>query len=182
MRYDIFIIIDFEKEQYAQYISKVGKTMIRIMFVCHGNICRSPMAEFIMKKIVSDAGVKDNFIICSSATSTEEIYNGTGNPVYPPAREELEKHGILCDGKFAVQLKKSDYKKYDYFIGMDSANMKNMRRILDNDPCEKIYKLLTFAGRLDDVADPWYNGDFATTYNDIEEGCIAFFKHLTEEI
>ncbi|MGN1085876.1 MAG: low molecular weight protein-tyrosine-phosphatase [Porcipelethomonas sp.] len=153
--------------------------MIRIMFVCHGNICRSPMAEFIMKKLVRDSGLQDEFFISSSATSTEEIWNGRGNPVYPPAKAELKKHGISCEGKSAVQLKKSDYEKYDYFVGMDSANIRNMRRILGNDKDEKIYKLLGFAGRSDDVADPWYSGDFVTTYRDIHEGCNALLKHLT---
>lgn len=153
--------------------------MIRIMFVCHGNICRSPMAEFIMKKLVRDSGLQDEFFISSSATSTEEIWNGRGNPVYPPAKAELKKHGISCEGKSAVQLKKSDYEKYDYFVGMDSANIRNMRRILGNDEDEKIYKLLGFAGRSDDVADPWYSGDFVTTYRDIYEGCNALLKHLT---
>ena len=148
------------------------------MFVCHGNICRSPMAEFIMKKLVKESGLQDNFCVASSATSTEEIWNGKGNPVYPPAKAELKKHGISCEGKYAVQLKKSDYEKYDYFIGMDSANIRNMRRIIGSDKDEKIYKLLGFAGRSDDVADPWYSGDFATTYRDIYEGCNALLKYL----
>ena len=133
--------------------------MIRIMFVCHGNICRSPMAEFIMKKLVADAGLSGDFLIASSAKSTEEL----GNPVYPPARAELAKHGIGCAGKTAVQLKKSDYGKYDYFIGMDTANIRNMNRIFGSDPDGKIYKLLTFAGRSDDVSDPWYSRDFRTS-------------------
>lgn len=150
--------------------------MIRIMFVCHGNICRSPMAEFIMKKLVSDAGLQKEFYISSSATSTEEIWNGIGNPVYPPAQAELRKHCISCDGKRAVQLKKSDYDNYDYFVGMDTVNIRNMKKILGND--KKIYKLLTFAGRSDDVADPWYSGDFATTYSDIYSGCNGFLEYL----
>lgn len=153
--------------------------MKRIMFVCHGNICRSPMAEFIMKKLVSEAGLQDNFFISSCATSTEEIWNGRGNPVYPPAKAELKKYGISCEGKYAVQLKTGDYEHYDLFIGMDSANIRNMRKILDNDRDGKIYKLLTFAGRSDDVADPWYSGDFEKTYNDIYEGCKALLEHLT---
>ncbi len=148
--------------------------MIRIMFVCHGNICRSPMAEFIMKKLVSEAGLSDSFCITSSATSTEEL----GNPVYPPARSELAKHGIGCAGKTAVQLRKYDYGKYDYFIGMDTANIRNMNRIFGSDPNEKIYKLLTFAGRGDDVSDPWYSRDFGTAYSDIEEGCKGLLSHL----
>lgn len=154
--------------------------MKKIMFVCHGNICRSPMAEFIMKKLVKEAGMQDLFYIASSATSAEEIWKGNGNPVYPPAKAELKKHGISCEGKYAVQLKSADYENYDYFIGMDSANIRNMRRILNNDKDEKIYKLLTFAGRSDDVADPWFSGDFETTYKDIEEGCYALLKYLTE--
>ena len=152
--------------------------MIRIMFVCHGNICRSPMAEFIMKKLVSDMGYGDDFYISSSATSTEEI----GNSVYPPAKSELAKHGIGCSGKTSVQLKKSDYEKYDYFIGMDTVNIRNMNRIFDNDKDGKIYKLLTFAGRGDDVADPWYSRDFETTYRDIDEGCRGLIKHIMEEL
>ena len=152
--------------------------MVKIMFVCHGNICRSPMAEFIMKKLVSDMGISSEFHIASSATSTEEI----GNPVYPPARTELAGHGIGCNGKTAVQLKKSDYDKYDYFIGMDIANIRNMNRIFGNDKDGKIYKLLTFAGRRDDVADPWYSRDFETTYRDIDEGCRGLFKHIMEEL
>ena len=144
------------------------------MFVCHGNICRSPMAEFIMKKLVADAGLSGDFLIASSATSTEEL----GNPVYPHARAELAKHGIGCAGKTAVQLKKSDYGKYDYFIGMDTANIRNMNRIFGSDPDGKIYKLLTFAGRSDDVSDPWYSRDFGKAYADIEEGCRGLLRSL----
>ncbi len=147
------------------------------MFVCHGNICRSPMAEFIMKKLVSDAGMSDRFHIASSATSTEEL----GNPVYPPARSELARHGIGCAGKTAVQLRKSDYDKFDIFIGMDTANIRNMNRIFGSDPEVKIYKLLTFAGRSDDVSDPWYSRDFGKAYADIEEGCIGLLRQLTEQ-
>lgn len=148
--------------------------MIRIMFVCHGNICRSPMAEFIMKELVLSEGLQNRFLISSAATSTEEI----GNPVYPPAKAELKKHGISCNGKFALQLKKSDYDKYDYFIGMDSANIRNMKRIFVNDDDNKIFKLLCFADRSDDVADPWYTRDFTVTYNDILQGCQALLGYL----
>lgn len=151
--------------------------MIRVMFVCHGNICRSPMAEFIMKKLVFDMGYSEQVYIVSSATSTEEI----GNTVYPPAKAELAKHGIRCSGKTAVQLKKSDYEKYDYFIGMDAANIRNMNRIFNGDHAGKIYKLLSFAGRGDDVADPWYSGDFETAYKDIDEGCRGLIKALFEQ-
>ena len=132
------------------------------------------MAEFIMKKIVSDHDLSDEFYIASSATSTEEL----GNSVYPPAKSELAKHGIGCAGKTAVQLRKSDYDKYDYFIGMDTANIRNMNRIFGSDKDEKIYKLLTFAGRSEDVSDPWYSRDFDTAYSDIEEGCKGLFSHL----
>lgn len=143
--------------------------MIKIMFVCHGNICRSPMAEFIMKKMAEEKGLSDKVYIASSATSTEEI----GNPVYPPAKRELEKHGISCAGKYAVQVKSADYEKYDRFICMDSNNIRNIMRIFGKDPEKKVSMLLTR-----DVSDPWWSGDFETAYNDIYEGC----KKLISEI
>ena len=152
--------------------------MTKIMFVCHGNICRSPMAEFIFKDMVSKAEISDEFEIFSSATSTEEIWNGIGNPVYPPAKRELEKHGIKCDGKRAVQLKKSDYENYDLFIGMDSANIRNMTRILDGDPKNKIRKLMNYTERGGDVADPWYSDRFDIAYKDIYDGCKALLEEL----
>ena len=145
--------------------------MFRIMFICHGNICRSPMAEFILKDMVKRRGCESDFVIASSATSTEEIWNGIGNPVYPPAKRELEKHGLKCDGKRAVQLQKSDYEKYDLFIGMDSANIRNMKSILGPSGEGKIFKLLDFTDRGGDVADPWYTGNFERTYIDVDEGC-----------
>ena len=148
------------------------------MFVCHGNICRSPMAEFIFKDMVSKAERSDEFEISSSATSTEEIWNGIGNPVYPPAKRELEKHGIKCDGKRAVQLKKNDYENYDLFIGMDSANIRNMTRILDGDPKNKIRKLMTYTASGGDVADPWYSDRFDIAYKDIYDGCKALLEEL----
>lgn len=151
--------------------------MHRIMFVCHGNICRSPMAEFILKDMVSRLGIADEFVIASSATSTEEIFRGVGNPVYPPAREELAKHGISCEGKRAVQLQASDYGKYDLFIGMDSANIRNMTRMLGGDPDGKIRKLMDYVGG-GDVADPWYSGNFQVTYRDIYEGCTALLEEI----
>ena len=154
------------------------KSMIRVMFVCHGNICRSPMAEFVFKDLINKKGLRDKFIVSSSATSTEEIWNGVGNPVYPPAKRVLNSRGINCEGKKAVQLKKEDYNNYDYLIGMDGANIRNMHRILMGDPDKKIYKLLTFAGRSDDVADPWYTGDFETTYRDVSEGCNALLEYI----
>ena len=152
--------------------------MIKIMFVCHGNICRSPMAEFILKNMVKQKGLQENFVICSSATSTEEIWNGVGNPVYPPARAVLESHGIDPAGKRAVQLNKSDYEKYDLFIGMDSANIRNMRRIFGGDSKGKIHKLMEYTHSTADVSDPWYTRDFDRCYNDICKGCKALLESL----
>lgn len=151
--------------------------MIKILFICHGNICRSPMAEFIMKKKVHDLRLSDQFHIASAATSSEEIWNGVGNPVYPPAREELARHGISCEGKRAIQLVKSDYEKYDYLIGMDQMNIRNIEKITGHKG-GKIKLLLSYCGRNDSVADPWYTGDFQTTYRDVMDGCEAFLKHL----
>lgn len=148
--------------------------MKRIMFVCHGNICRSPMAEFIMKDIVKKAGCEDEFLINSSATSTEEI----GNNIYSPAQKELKKRGIPFVSHYAVQLKSSDYNKYDYFVLMDRNNEFNIRRIFTNDPKHKIHRLLEFAGRNDDVSDPWYSRKFDIAFDDIYEGCMALFKQL----
>ncbi len=154
--------------------------MIKILFVCHGNICRSPMAEFVMKDLVEKAGLSNQFHIASAATSTEEIWNGIGNPVYPPAKAKLAEHGISCAGKRAVQLTSSDYGKYDYLIGMDSANLRNMGRILGNDPERKVSKLLSFAGCDRDISDPWYTGDFEATYRDVMMGCEALLAHLLQ--
>ena len=153
--------------------------MIKILFVCHGNICRSPMAEFIMKDMVKKAGLSNQFQISSAATSTEEIWNGIGNPVYPPARQKLAEHNISCEGKRAVQLQRSDYVKYDYLIGMDSTNIRNMHRMLGGDPEGKIAKLLSFAGSDRDISDPWYTGDFETTYRDVIEGCESLLEQLS---
>ena len=154
--------------------------MIKILFVCHGNICRSPMAEFILKDMVSKRNLTDRFYIASAATSTEEIWNGVGNPVYPPAREELFRNGISCKGKRAVQLKKSDYDDYDYLLGMDSQNMRNMMRILKSDPKGKVKRFLDYSTQPRDIADPWYTGNFDVTYRDIVEGCEAFLNYLED--
>ena len=154
--------------------------MTNILFVCHGNICRSPMAEFIFKSMLEERRLSNAFTVRSAATSTEEICNGRGNPVYPPAVRELAKHGISCAGKHAVQLQKSDYAKYDLLIGMDSANIRSMHRMLGGDPERKIRKLMDYTDRPGDVADPWYSDRFDIAYRDIEEGCAALLKNLTE--
>jgi len=155
--------------------------MTKILFVCHGNICRSPMAEFIFRDLAEKHGAADRFSAASCATSTEEIFMGVGNPVYPPAAAELAKHGISCGGKRAVQLQKSDYGKYDLLIGMDSANIRNMHRMLGGDPDGKIHKLLEFAGRSGDVADPWYSDRFDIAWRDIYDGCAGLLETLLGE-
>ena len=154
---------------------------MKIMFVCHGNICRSPMAEFILKEMLKKAGILSEHTVSSSATSTEEIWNGIGNPVYPPAKSELKKHGISCEGKRAVQLKKSDYDKYDVFVCMDGNNLRNAVRILGGDSKGKVRKLFSFVGSDRDVSDPWYTNDFETAYSDIYSGCEALFNLLVKE-
>ena len=160
----------------AKEYAKMSAT--KIMFVCHGNICRSPMAEFIFKDLVSKQGLSDKFTIASSAVSTEEIINGVGNPVYPPAKAELKKHGISCDGKRAVKLKKDDYDKYDLFIGMDETNIRNMLKIFGGDPDKKVHKLLEFTAENRDVSDPWYSRRFDIAYNDIFNGCTALINNI----
>ena len=152
--------------------------MIKIAFVCHGNICRSPMAEFIFKDLVSKKGVAERFYVSSCATSTEEIWNGVGNPVYPPAKRELAKHNISCEGKRAVQLKKSDYAAFDYLVAMDTNNVRNIMRVIGSDKDDKVRKLMSYTNRSGDVADPWYSGDFETCYNDIYEGCRGLLEKL----
>ena len=148
--------------------------MTSILFVCHGNICRSPMAEFVMKNLVKKAGLEHEFSIASAATSTEEI----GNPVYPPARRKLAEHGIGCAGHAARQLRRDDYDRYDYLIGMDSANLRNMHRICGGDPEDKISLLLDWTNRPGSVADPWYTGDFEATWTDVLEGCQALLEQI----
>lgn len=146
----------------------------RILFVCHGNICRSPMAEFVMKDLVEKAGVAQQFLIESAATSTEEI----GNSVYPPARRKLAEHGISCQGKTARQMTRLDYGRYDLLIGMDSWNIRNIRAISGGDPEGKIRMLMDYTNRPGDVADPWYTGDFEATWRDVLEGCEALLSQL----
>ena len=148
--------------------------MIRILFVCHGNICRSPMAEFVMKDLVRKAGRESEFEIASAATSTEEI----GNPVYPPARRKLAQHGINCSGKTARQLTKHDYDHWDLLIGMDQANLRNMHRLYPDDPDRKLHLLLDYTDRPGEVADPWYTGDFDATWHDVLEGCQGLLSQL----
>ena len=148
--------------------------MKKILFICHGNICRSPMAEFVMKKLAADAGRAEEFEIASAATSREEI----GNGVYPPVRRLLNAHGIDCSGKTARQLEKRDYEHYDLLIGMDSANFRNMNRICGGDPDGKIHLLMDYTDRPGDVADPWYTGDFHTTWRDVNEGCRGLLKSI----
>ena len=148
--------------------------MIKILFVCHGNICRSPMAEFILRDMVKKAGRSAEFEIASAATSAEEL----GNPVYPPARRELKAHGIDCTGKTARQLSWADYDRYDLFIGMDQRNLRAMHRILKGDPQKKIRLMMDYTDRPGDVADPWYTGEFGVTWRDVSEGCRGLLEAL----
>lgn len=155
----------------------------RILFVCHGNICRSPMAEFVMKKLVRSAGMEDRFEIESAATSTEEI----GNPVYPMARQELAKHGIGCPGKTARQITPDDYARFDMIVGMEEANLKNMLGFFGDDPDGKLSLLLDHTPASDtkhhgrDVSDPWYTRKFNVAWDDIYTGCTALFEKLKNE-
>ena len=139
------------------------------------------MAEYIFRKLVSDAGVSDKFEIASAATSSEEIWNGRGNPVYPAAKQKLREHGISCDDKRARQITTNDYAYYDLLVGMDEMNIRNMKRLYHNDPEGKIHLLLEYTGDCRSISDPWYSGDFEAAYCEIEKGCIALFKHLTSE-
>lgn len=157
--------------------------MIKILFVCHGNICRSPMAEFVMKKLVREEGLENMFFISSCATSREEIWNGVGNPIYPPAQREMNKQGVPFDSsKRAVQLKTEDYGKYDYLIGMDKMNIRNIMRIIGSDPEGKVYRLMDFTERKGDVADPWYSNRFDTAFNDIYEGCRCLLEKIKTQV
>ena len=159
--------------------------MIRILFVCHGNICRSTMAEFIMKDIINKQGLSDQFHIESSATHTDEIWNGVGSPVYPPARAKLREHGIgTPDNVLGVSQKRArltsrtDYDRFDFIIGMDGANIRNLKSIFGGDPDKKIFMMLDFTDRSGDVADPWYTGNFDATWRDCSEGCHGLFRQI----
>ncbi len=149
--------------------------MTNILFICHGNICRSPMAEFVMKDLVKKAGLENRFHIESATTSTEEI----GNPVYPPAQRKLAEHGIDCTGKTARQLRNSDYDRFDLLIGMDRANLRNMNRICGGDPGGKLHLLMDYTDHPGDVADPWYTGDFEATWQDVLAGCRSLLAKLS---
>ena len=170
------IILDFTDKVWYTLKNRVKEyiTMINILFICHGNICRSPMAEFVMKDLVKKAGLESRFHIESAATSTEEI----GNPVYPPACRKLAEHGIDCAGKTARQLRNEDYERYDLLIGMDQANLRNMHRICGGDFDGKMHLLMEFTDRPSDVADPWYTDDFETTWQDVLAGCSRLLGWL----
>ena len=155
----------------------MGKNKVKVLFVCHGNICRSPMAEFLFKQYVKEQGIQNQFEIASAATSQEEI----GNPVYPPARKLLLAHGIDPKGKTARQVTKRDLDYYDFIIVMDNNNVRNMYRLFGDECEDKVHKLLDFSTRMGcDIADPWYTDDFETTYRDIMEGIAAFYQTLQE--
>lgn len=151
--------------------------MTKILFVCLGNICRSPMAEFVFRDMVQKQGLGDRFSVASAATSTEEL----GNPVHPGTQRRLAREGISTRGKTAVQLTRWDYQRYDYLIGMEQRNLSGMLRILGSDPAGKVHRLLDFTDRPRDIADPWYTGDFDRTYDDVVEGCRGLLAHLLEE-
>lgn len=152
--------------------------MIKIAFVCHGNICRSPMAEFVFKNMLNSGGVAHAFSVCSFATSDEEIWQGIGNPIHRGTLGIFSKYKIPYDkNKRAVRLKRDDYENFDLFIGMDLANVRNMHTIFGSDPESKIKLLLDYAGEHSEVADPWYTGDFESTYKDIVKGCQALLSH-----
>lgn len=151
--------------------------MKRILFVCHGNICRSPMAEFVMKDLVCKAELEDKIYIESAATSTEEI----GNEVYPPARRKLAEHGISCKGKTARQMTRGDYDRFDLIVGMDGWNLRNMERICGGDPEDKIHLLMDYTDRPGEVADPWYTGNFDATWRDVAEGCEGLLQWIRQD-
>lgn len=150
--------------------------MKKILFVCHGNICRSPMAEYVMKDLVKKAGLEDQFQIASAATSREEI----GNPIYPPAKRKLREKGIPFGDHRAAQMTRRDYDSYDLLLAMDQANVRNMTAIAGGDPGGKIHRLLDFTPHPRDIADPWYTGDFEATYDDLLQGCQALLHWIEQ--
>ena len=148
--------------------------MIKVLFICHGNICRSPMAEYIFKDLVKREGLSDQFQIASAATSMEEI----GNPVYPPAKRKLAEYGIRAEVHHARRMERRDYEEYDYLIAMEQFNIRNMMRILGSDPKQKVYRLLDFTDQPGDIDDPWYTDDFETAYQEILKGCKGLLRFL----
>ena len=152
--------------------------MIKILFICHGNICRSPMAEFVFRQMADQSGLADRFVVASAATTDEEIWNGCGNPVYPPVERLLREHGMNPDGKRAVLLTAEDYDFYDYFIGMDDENLRDMKRIFHGDSQCKCSLLMDYTENPRPVADPWYTRDFQRTWNDVDEGCRGLLDTL----
>ena len=166
--------------------------MIKVLFICHGNICRSPMAEFVMKDLVKKAGLSDQFEIASAATSREEI----GNPVHRGTKNKLKQYGISTDGKCAIQMTSEDYRAYDYIIAMERYNLRNMERFVHGDPAHKVQQmyfvhgdpahkvhlLLDFTDREGDIADPWYTGNFDETYDDVLEGCRGLLQYIREHV
>lgn len=151
--------------------------MVKILFVCHGNICRSPMAEFVMKDLVRRKGEENEFFIASAATSREEL----GNGVYPPVKRILAAMGIDCSGKRARQVTKADYAEFDYIVCMDKNNMRNIKYIIPSDPENKIFMLLSLTETPRDVADPWYTGDFEATKRDVIIGCERLYEHIKKQ-
>ena len=152
---------------------RLVETMIKVLFICHGNICRSPMAEFVLRDLLEKRGMH-GFEVASAATSSEE----TGNPVHPGTRRKLAEHGIRCDGKTARRLTRADYANYDLIVGMDAYNLRSMQTLFGGDPEGKLRKLLSFCGEGGDVADPWYTGDFEQTWRDVSRGCHALVDLL----